>query len=63
MTPEDMRRMALECLRWSELTREARQRDLMIRLAKTWMNTASTLERRAKSGEELAIASLSAKAD
>jgi len=62
-TPADMRLFALECLRWSEQTGNARQRDLMIRMAKTWMNTASTFERRANGGDALAMADLPAKRD
>ena len=62
-TPEEMRLFALDCLRWSEETGNPRQRDLMIRMAKTWMNTASMLERRANGSEELAMADLGAAAD
>jgi hypothetical protein len=47
VTPDEMRLFALECLRWSEQTDNAGHRDLMIRVAKTWMTTASALEDRA----------------
>jgi len=40
-TPDEMRAFALDCLRWAELTNNASHRDLMLNVAKTWMNTAS----------------------
>jgi hypothetical protein len=46
VTPDRMRQFAAECLRWSEKTDNARQRDLMIRIAKQWMTTAAAIERR-----------------
>ena len=52
VTPQEMRLFALECLRWSEETDNASQRDLLVGVAKSWMATASTLERR-WDGEEL----------
>jgi hypothetical protein len=54
VTPQEMRLFALECLRWSEEADDASQRDLMIRVARSWMDTASTIERRVSSGDELA---------
>jgi hypothetical protein len=48
-----MRKFAAECLRWSEKTGNASQRDLMIQIAKSWMATASALERRVDDGDEL----------
>jgi hypothetical protein len=53
VTPQDMRHFALDCLRWSEETANASQRDLMRRVARTWMNTASALDRRIDNGDEL----------
>ena len=53
VTPEEMRKFAAECLRWSETTGNASQRDLMIQIAKSWMHTAATLERHADNGEEI----------
>ena len=41
VTSHEMREFALECLRWSDETANASQRDIMVRLAKTWMNVAS----------------------
>ena len=46
VTPEEMRVFALECLQWSELTNNPSHRDLMVQLAKTWMETTSDLDRR-----------------
>jgi hypothetical protein len=54
VTPQEMRLFALECLRWSEEADDASQRDLMIRVARSWMDTASTIERRVSGGDELA---------
>jgi hypothetical protein len=54
VTPQEMRLFALECLRWSEEADDASQRDLMIRVARSWMDTASTIERRVSSSDELA---------
>jgi hypothetical protein len=58
-----MREFALECLRWSDETNDASQRDIMIGLAKTWMRTASQIERRIVAGEELAMPDLRSKLD
>jgi hypothetical protein len=46
ITPEEMRVFALECLRWSDETGDPSNRDLMIRIAKHWMLTASAIEHR-----------------
>ena len=61
VTTEEMRLFALECLRWSDETDNASQRDLMIRAAKTWMNNASAIERHAGNGGELALPDLRSK--
>ena len=45
VTPHRMRQFAAECLRWSEETDNASQRDLMIRIAKQWMRRAAAIER------------------
>ena len=64
VTPEEMRVFALECLRWSdEAAGDPSNRDLMVRIAKHWMQTASAIERRVSSGEELACADLRNKLD
>ena len=63
VTPEEMRLFALDCLRWAELTDNASHRDLMLSVAKTWMNTASTIERRAGDGNKFASADLRNKLD
>jgi len=49
----EMRDFAVQCLRWSEDTKDAGQRDLIVRMAKGWMNTASTLDRRIEEGMRL----------
>jgi hypothetical protein len=58
-----MRLFALECLRWAELTENASDRGLMLSVAKTWMNTASAIERCIADGHELASADLRGKLD
>ena len=63
VTPDEMRLFALDCLRWAELTDNASHRDLMIRVGKTWMNTASAIERRVADGDVLASADLRSKLD
>jgi hypothetical protein len=45
ITPNDMRSFAMDCLRWSKEAGDASQRDIIFQLAKTWMATASVLER------------------
>ncbi len=52
VTSQEMREFALECLRWSDETDDASQREIMIQLAKTWMNTANQIDRHIAAGEE-----------
>ena len=54
VTSHEMREFALECLRWSDETANASQRDIMVRLAKTWMNVASQIDRHAAGGKAFA---------
>ena len=63
VTPTEMRQFALECLRWSEHAPDASHRDLMLRVAKTWMATASEIERRVAMGDELVLPDLRTKLD
>ena len=44
VTPKRMREFAAECLRRSEKTDSASQRDLLIRIAKRWMTKAAAIE-------------------
>ena len=53
VTPQEMRLFAAECLRWSDETDNASDRELMIRIAKTWMHTAAALDRHVEAGEEI----------
>ena len=54
VTPQEMRLFALDCQRWAqEAAANASQRDLMLRVAKSWMNTASALDRHTDNGGEL----------
>lgn len=61
VTPVEMRLFALDCLRWSDETHDASQRDLMHQIAHTWMNTASRIERHVDNGGELALPDLRSK--
>jgi len=63
VTPDEMRRFAAECLRWSDQTNNPSHRDLMIRVAKTWISTAAAIERRLSMGDELALPDLRSKLD
>ena len=63
VTPQEMRLFALECLRWSEEAENASQRDLMVRVARTWMDTASALDRRTANGDGLTLPDLRSKLD
>jgi hypothetical protein len=54
VTAEDMRLFSLECLRWAEETRNPSDRDIMVRVARMWMETASALDRKVFDGVELA---------
>jgi hypothetical protein len=53
VTPQEMRLFALDCLRRSDETANAGQRDLMTQVAKKWIATASALDRRVDRGDEL----------
>lgn len=46
VTPQEMRAFAADCFRWSYETANASQRELIRQIARTWMHTASALERR-----------------
>jgi hypothetical protein len=52
VTPNEMRLFALDCLQWSERTDNPSHRDLMVQPAKTWMETASDLDRRVSGAVE-----------
>jgi len=56
VTPYRMSQFAAECRRWSE--DDTSQRDLMIRIAKQWMTTATAIERSLASGGQLAASDL-----
>ena len=58
-----MRVFALDCLRWAEGAQNASHRDLMVRVARTWMATASAIERRVIAGDALAAPDLRYKLD
>lgn len=62
VTPDEMRLFALECLRWADETAaNASQRNLMIRVAKSWMKTASAIERHIGDDGALALPDLRSK--
>lgn len=53
VTTQEMRLFAAECLRWSDETDNASQRELILRIANTWMQTASALDRHIANGDEV----------
>ena len=63
VTPLDMRLFGLECLRWAEQAADASQRDLMLRVATSWMNTAAAIEGRVGNGDASALPDLRTKLD
>jgi hypothetical protein len=63
VTPQEMRQFAAECLRWSEETDNASQRDLMVRIARRWVLTAKALENRMAAVDQLAAIDLRTKLD
>ena len=62
VTTQEMRLFALDCLRWADETAaNASQRELMLRVANSWMDTASRIERHVSNGRELALPDLRSK--
>lgn len=53
ITPQEMRLFAAECLRWADETDNASHRELMIRIARTWVHTATALDRHIAKGDEV----------
>ena len=50
----ELRDFAQQCLRWSEETGDPGQRDLIARVADSWINIATVLDRRLDEGFILA---------
>jgi hypothetical protein len=46
----EMREFAQQCLQWSMETSDPGQRDLIARVAQSWINTASVLDERLNDG-------------
>lgn len=63
VTPREMRQFAADCLRWSDQIDNAGHRDLMIRIARSWISTAAAVERRLAAGDQLAEPDLRNKLD
>ena len=63
VTPQEMRQFAAECMRWAHQTSNPSHRDLMIRVAKSWMATAAAIERRVSTGDEIVLPDLRSKLD
>ena len=53
VTSQQMREFALECLRWSDETDDASHRDIMIGLARTWMNAANKIDHHVAAGGQV----------
>ena len=58
VTSQEMR---LDCLHWADEAANASQRDLMLRVANSWMDIASSIERHVSNGRELALPDLRSK--
>lgn len=63
VTPEEMRQFAAECMRWANETDNVSHRDLMIRVAKSWIAAAEAIERRVFTGREIVLPDLRSKFD
>jgi hypothetical protein len=63
VTPEEIRRFAIECLRWSVQTSNPSHRDLMIQVAKNWLATAVAIERRVSTQDDIVLPDLRNKLD
>ena len=61
VTTHEMRDFAADCLRWSGETKNASHRDLMKQIARTWTNTASSIERHVSHGGVQALPDLRTK--
>lgn len=62
VTSQEMRLFALDCLRWpDETAAHASQRDLVLRVARTWMNIAASIERHIGDGSAMAVPDLLSK--
>jgi hypothetical protein len=44
-SPKEFREFAEECLRWADETKSERHRQVLLDMAKTWMQAALQLER------------------
>ena len=44
-SPKEFREFAQECLRWADQTRSEQHREVLLEMAKTWMQAALEVER------------------
>jgi hypothetical protein len=63
VTPIEMRLFARDCLRWADQTDNASNRELVLRISRSWMEAASAIDRRVAEGAELANPDLRTKLD
>ena len=61
ITTQDMRVFSLECLKWAEARDNASDREIIMRVARMWMKTASARYSRRGGGD--AVPDLRAKLD
>ena len=61
VTAPEMRLFASDCVRWSDETSNASQRDLMRRIARTWMATACSVERQLGNHADVVLPDLRSK--
>lgn len=50
VTPHHMREFASDCMRWSNETVNASQRDIIVRIAVAWTNTANSIDKQVADG-------------
>ena len=63
VTPLAMRLFERDCVRWADQTDNASNRELVLRISRSWMEAASAIDRRVADGARLANPDLRAKLD
>jgi hypothetical protein len=61
VTSKDMNLFAAECVRWSGEAANASDREIILYVAKMWADTASRINHRLSSGDELVLPDLRSK--
>ena len=63
VTSIEMRLFARDCLRWADQTDNASNRELLLRISRSWMEAASAIDQRVAGGARLANPDLRTKLD